>query len=529
MTRSRVSAGIAAAGALLIGGRGLWVFLQDGSYFLDSASVVLNLNERSLLETFQGPFGWGQHFPRLYLALIRGLRALLGPETWVTRLLPHAAYLAASVAWMRLFTLRFRERPGIVLLGVLLAASAPSWWTYSALVKQYSLDTLLAIALFLTSDAWLDETLTVRRRPWRIAALVLPVLLSYTYGIVLLARVSAWGLHGWRRGRRPEPTSAVAFAGALGAALALLWLVDARHSAGQDGLVQVWSGCIATEQPPGAWPGLLWRLLAGWYVGPTEFFFPPPLAAPVAWILVSLLVAGGVRALRGTFVLTGSAGPDWGSRSLGCLAAVAGVVAASFLLQYPMCAGRSNLFVLALEQLLVLEGLAWALDGARSARIPPRARGILTAAARLGLAALVAAMALHAVRVHQQLAPGLPLEDLRPQLPRVRQDPSLPVLVTPCIERQLRTLPEGLPGLDLRWLPVTDWEPLVPRGREVWIVHSRLNPGFCERYRRRLRSMTHGFDRPDHPKDQAVVYRATVRSESVRERSHPRRPRDGTR
>ena len=74
--------------------------------------MVLSLDGAPALETFSGELaGGGQNFPRFYLLLIRGVRALLGPETWATRLLPFLSFLAATFLWMRLLVVRFGARP----------------------------------------------------------------------------------------------------------------------------------------------------------------------------------------------------------------------------------------------------------------------------------------------------------------------------------------------------------------------------------------------------------------------------------
>ena len=132
----RISAVIAGIGGLVVAALGLRILLADGSYFQGEASVVLSLDGLSALETFQGKLlGGGQNFPRIYLLAIRGVRELLGTSTWATRLLPELFFLAATALWMRLLFLRFRERPLLVLLGVLLPAAVPTWLIYGAAVK----------------------------------------------------------------------------------------------------------------------------------------------------------------------------------------------------------------------------------------------------------------------------------------------------------------------------------------------------------------------------------------------------------
>jgi hypothetical protein len=515
VSRERVSFWIAFVGALLIGGVGLSAYLRDGSYFLDAASVVLSFDELGVLESFREPLsGGGQSFPRFYLFLIRGVRWLFGPETWATRLLPHLFFLAATALWMRLFFLRFASRPALVLLGVLLVTMAPTWWVYSAVVKQYSLDVFLSLGLFALPDSVFADALGRRRRLGRLALLVLPVLFSYTYGVVLLARCLGWLAFGWTRGRRGDPLACALLAGGLIVALGLLWFTDLRHTLGREALVNVWQKCVASRQSPGELPELLRRFLASWYVGPLEFGIRSELPAPVLWVLIGAQGLGIVRVVRSIFV-RGSPGLEerWGSRSLGSVAALAGALGTSFLLDYPICAGRSTLFLLCLQQILMLEGISWLASGVRHAALAPALRRILEGAGLLVLTLLLAVCAVTGIESAGLVLERLPLEDVRPLLQRVRDEPDLPVLVTFCMKRQMHTLPEGLEGLDVRWLPFSRWESLVPKGQEVWIVHSRLTKGPCERIRTRLERMSYGFDVPEIEGETAVIYRAQLLTE----------------
>lgn len=514
ISREQLSRWIAWLGGVGIALLGASLFLQDGSYFLDEASVVLSFDERGVFESFLGPLsGGGQNFPRFYLLLIRGVRAIFGPETWATRLLPFLCFLGATSLWMRLFLRRFERRPELVLLGVVLLSMAPSWWFYAAVVKQYSLDVFVTLAVLSVPDRVLDDVLGRRRRLGAGVALVLPVLLSYVYPVALLARVSGWGAWRIRREGHVDGLAGLAFGVAFAGASGLLFFTDLQHTVGRPALVKLWSNCILSESPSDTLE-ILRRFFASWYVGPSEFLFHPKLPGAAVWLLLAALTAGGVRvALSLVRAPAAPQGQDlWGSRSAVCLAGVVGVIGTSWLLAYPICAGRLTLYAFFFQQLLILEGIDWL-----EAAVAPR-RG-LRAATGLVLALLILAGGRTAWQVLERVEAVAPVEDVRPLLERIPQDTTEPVIVTACMARQMRTLPEGLGSRRVLYLPPKGWAPLLPRGKEIWVVHSRLTPGPCEKMRRELEGMTMGFDRPDQPKGRAVVYHARVRTPAeMRER-----------
>ena len=115
-----------------------------------------------------------------------------------------------------------------------------------------------------------------------------------------------------------------------------------------------------------------------------------------------------------------------------------------------------------------------------------------------------------ATRVLRRVVAVTPIEDVRPLLERIPDEPTETVIVTGCMARQIRTLPEGLGSRQVVYLPFANWRAELPEGREIWIVHSRLVPGLCESMRVKLAGLTDGFDRPEQPRGGAVVYHTRV-------------------
>ena len=76
-TATRLSQLLAIVGALGIGAVGTARFLQDGSFWIDEASIALNLLHRAPLDLFAA-LEFNQNFPRLYLLAIKGLQQAFG-------------------------------------------------------------------------------------------------------------------------------------------------------------------------------------------------------------------------------------------------------------------------------------------------------------------------------------------------------------------------------------------------------------------------------------------------------------------
>ncbi len=522
----RVAASIATIGGLVVVAQGLRILLADGSYFDSEAAVVLSLDGLGAVETFQGKLlGGGQNFPRVYLLFIRAVRELLGDSTWATRLLPQLFFQAATLLWMRLLYRRFRDEPVVLLLGVLLLAAAPTWPIYSAAVKQYSFDTFWVLLLFSAPERWLDDALRRGERRGRLLWLVLPVAVSFTYGVALLARLLGWWVFGARReglGVNVRTVGMVAFAFAMGSGL--IWVSDLQHTVTQGTLFLFWKECTLSASP-GDTLGILERSFLGFYQGPVEFLPIRAFALPVRAGLLVLIAGGVASVLRSVVARDGRAPTSWGSRSLGCAAGVAGVIATSYVLDYPLCAGRLLLYVLWFQQMLILEGAAAALAGAR--RLDERAGGVRVPsyAALAGAVLLAGVLAFRAFSAAGDLLDRIPVENLRPHRAKLDSAPELPIVVTECMHRQVRTLPEGLGD---RQVVIRDWrgeQPPLPLGEEIWVVHSLRRPDIClgiHEWFRMLTSDAPPFSPPNPEK--VLVYRTRVlTAEELSERAREAR------
>jgi len=421
--------------------------LRDASMWLDEAAIAYNLLNQSAAELF-GPYLTGHNFPRLYMALINGAVELFGYHTMVMRLLPFLAFAAGAIAWHRLGYLRFRNRPMLLAVMVLLCLIPGTGFAYGAMLKQYSLDVLLALVPFLLPDAFFDRHLRQGREKSRLVALPLLALFSFSYLIPLAGRTLGWFLAGLRRGeRRLDPSALAVYGGSTALAAAGLWWLDLRHTTGQPGLLDFWAKCLPTGSPSHDWL-LLDRFVGGWYRGNLPLGSTHALPTELVWLLIAAMALGGIEAVRRAATSSPSpTGEDlahWGSRSLGALVCIVGTLAAGFIVHYPLCPGRITLFTLFFQQLLIAEGL-WAvgrwLGGGRRVRIGYEL-------ALLGLVLLIMPTAYSSM---QHMITRDPPENIRPLLHFLDREPETPVLVASCSNYQIETLPEFLDRPDIEF------------------------------------------------------------------------------
>ncbi|MFP6628840.1 MAG: hypothetical protein VCC67_07345 [Myxococcota bacterium] len=439
MTSSRLTLPIVTVAFVALAGLGTHQLFKDGSFWLDEASLALSLLRLEPLQSF-GPLVGGQSFPRLYLLAVHGLVGVFGYETIVVRLLPYLFFVAATFAWLRLLSERFRNEPLWIVLGALLLAVPATWLLYGAMFKSYTLDVLVSTIPFLLRDDFYDDILERGERPWRLAALVCLGAVSYPFAAVLLARIGGWWLQRAAAGRRFVALRSLA-TGITGLAIvaAWLWWMDLRHTSELgEALRNFWSACLIGNSEVGTL-ALLDRFAFGWFDGRAEFAQVQVATAPLVVLRIAF-VAGLVRIGLALAPPRWLPIPDhWGSRSLGYAGLLAGLPLASWLLDYPICAGRLTLFALLPIVLVCLEGLDAGAILAR--RIPGGRWTALLAATALALSIVPASY-----ENLRSVAAARPPEDLRPLLARTRERSDLPILTTTCTRKQIETLPEDVPA-----------------------------------------------------------------------------------
>ncbi|MEK6300639.1 MAG: hypothetical protein AABO41_07965 [Acidobacteriota bacterium] len=460
--------------AAALAGAACYRYFQQPTFWLDEAFIAVSLRTPSLHVIF-GRLEYGQLFPRLYLGAIAIVREALGYQIWSLRLLPFLSFVAATLLWARLLVLRARWHAALGFLAGALLIGATSWLEQAIQLKQYTFDVVLALAPFLIDDSLFDEALIVGKRRARLIAFALPCALSYTYPFAMGARVAGWYLQRARgAGWRLNKTSVLVLAGAIVAALAGVWFADHRFNIyDRESYSAYWSDCILGEclkEHASEAPRLLAKFLWGWQ-GRQPFVLA--LLAP----LQALGVYSVIRRLKRREPEEGTGG--WGSRSLGSLILLIGVILASLLVKYPICSGRVVLFTQIHTQLMAIEGALLLLASLRQRR------------AAMVLAWLcVAVVAFHSVRAYARLASSEPAENLRPVLSMIKPEEADAVLVHSCSTAQVRSLPEPLP---LRRVVFANVRTRPQQGEKTWVLWTHLGNADCVKELEQLRGWSRSW------------------------------------
>jgi hypothetical protein len=433
-------------------------YLQAPSFWLDEALVALSLRNPELGTIF-GRLERGLYFPRLYLASIAALREIFGYRIWVLRLLPALVFVLGTLFWARLLAKRAGALLAPGLLGAALFIGSTFWLEQAIQLRHYSFEVMLAMVPFLLSDQFFKETLIEGKHKIGALAMALPCFLSYTYLLPFGARLSGWYVHhgrhtGWRL--HWLRAGGVIVTATIGTASILA--IDYAHGAN---LTDYWKSCILSWQlKQGFLSGLrlLVDFLWGWHHGRLM-----PLVLIAVAPLQGLAVCSILMRLKNAGV--GTEDGRWGSRSIGSLVLLAGVVAASLLAGYPICAGRLTLFTQVHTQLLAIEGSLYILSFWNRSRI-----------ARAFLYVCIAIVMIYSGHRYIEFIRDEPPENLRPMLLLIKPEVANTVWVHPCSVAQVESLPEHL-AVDEVLLRTRNRLP--PKGRKVWILWTHLSEGYC--------------------------------------------------
>jgi hypothetical protein len=200
---------------------------------------------------------------------------------------------------------------------------------------------------------------------------------------------------------------------------------------------------------------------------------------------------------------------SWGTRSVGCLVCVVGLVAASALVEYPICASRLTLFAVCSLQIVLLEGLS-AVDAALR-------RLRFGAVVSTALAAVMIGLVLPAVyRSTTRVMLSNPPENIRPLARRVRERGDLPVLVLPCARKQAKTLPEGFGDAPVEYLAFWEsFDRVIPAGGAAWVLDVPSKWRFCRASTRSIENLATSLEPFHTERDTARLFLAHFPEEAV--------------
>ncbi|QSB13394.1 hypothetical protein JQS43_17445 [Natronosporangium hydrolyticum] len=366
------------------------VWSSDRGFWLDELSVAINLRERAWSE-LPGGLEYYQVAPVGWLAVTKALREWVGEAEVVLRLPSLVAGVALLVLTMVIARRAVGEWASAVAVG--LVGFSPTLLYYSGELKQYAVETAVALGLLLLGDELLRRDPQRRQgaeqeNGWRWPVLAagaglvaVAVTLSYS-ALIVLAGVTA-GLAAIFAARRQWPAMAVLFLAAAPAAALGVGLAWYRRLYPLAPNQDTW---FAHGMPvPGAGVGDVVAWLPQTWTG----FVASPLGWRSGWWTLGLVAIGLVALLR-------RGRGHWAAMAAGVLAMA---MVAAVLRGYPL-ADRVALYLVTPVILLVVAGV----DGvARGVRWVARQIQLVPATAAGTAAAVVAAVAV--------VMPGPPVGD----------------------------------------------------------------------------------------------------------------------
>jgi hypothetical protein len=455
--------------AILIIASCLLRFFQFPTFWLDEAWVAIALKQPSL-QTIFARLEMGMYFPRLYMCVIALFREIFGYKIWTIRLLPTVCFLIGTIFWLRLLSKRSNSFISLHILSGVIVLGSSFWLEQSIQLKQYTFDVALALIPFLADDTFFEQTLADGKSRLKLLALALPCALSYTYPVVLLARVIGWYLYfGRHKSWRLHWLALMTFAVILMTAFTIIWATDYRYNfKDQQAYTGYWSDCIVhLSAPPMASLGLIANFLWGWHHG--------RLLLLVVAAVLPLQVLGiywTVKKLRNRKAF--EADSDWGARTLGSICLLTMMIVASAVVSYPICAGRVVLFTQVHTQILILEGAVYVLTFWNLRKL---AQGFLSAS--------LAVVITYSLQRYIGFVKEPPPENLRPILSLMNPSLANTVWVHPCSTAQVRSLPDPLPVQEV----ITKTRKGLPEaGQKVWVLWTHLGDDFCKESLQELRA-----------------------------------------
>jgi hypothetical protein len=326
-------------------------YLHNDSLWGDEAMLSLSIASRSFHQLL-GPLGYGQVAPVPFLWGERLMVELLGVNEWALRLLP----LIAGSALLVVVALVARRmlRPEEALVAVVLVAFSQTLIRYSAEVKPYAIDALVAVATAGAAAALL-ERMDSPGRWWRLAALGAgAIVMSLTSVFVCLGMGLALLVQALRE-RRMGLFPRIGLLGLAWAALyALIYTTFYRSAASASYMRSFWEGAFLIPGTP--------NLLARTRVAIGEVLWgidPGTVLWGLGFVTLALILLGAIALWRR------------GQAVYAILLVVPGLApfAASVVGIYPI-ATRLMLFVAPLS--IMLAGVGMMVAGRSLHRLAPR-------------------------------------------------------------------------------------------------------------------------------------------------------------
>ena len=162
--------------------------------FIDEHWVYKNISEQLTLERmFVRPLLKSQMFPRAYLFLIQQINKPFQFQIMNVRAVSFVSMLLAFCVWLKIIGYEIKDRSNILIFVLSWAASA-QLINYSSMVKQYSMDTLIA-SLFILFLYKQQEILKTRNKNLlSLLMFFLPALCLFSYPAFLFVAIPLYNM-----------------------------------------------------------------------------------------------------------------------------------------------------------------------------------------------------------------------------------------------------------------------------------------------------------------------------------------------
>ena len=230
-------------------------FLTGRSLWLDEAMLALNIVNRSFSGLFQQPMEYGQSSPIGYLISVKAFTIILGDSEYALRLYSLIAGCLALIL-MPVISRKMLGQVGSFIAAAFFAFNLDLIY-YTSETKQYISDVIATIIILFLLQRLL--TIQATRRDFVILSIAGAVILWFSHAIVFVA--AGMGivlfLHYWLNKDWSRLFSTIKCGLVWGASLIILYIVNLRHLASSELLLNYWQDGFMEANP--AWFVDVWK------------------------------------------------------------------------------------------------------------------------------------------------------------------------------------------------------------------------------------------------------------------------------
>ncbi|MBN2115410.1 MAG: glycosyltransferase family 39 protein [Anaerolineales bacterium] len=234
-------------------------YLANRSLWVDEAMLALNILHRNFAGLLQQPMEYGQSAPIGYVFSVKVFTLLLGDSEYALRFF---SLLAGCAALFLIASLsqQYLDKAGAV-IAVALFACAPYLVNYTSEAKQYMGDVLVSLLLLFLFFRMIQKP--AAGRDFLLIGAAGTLLLWFSHPAVFVAAGVGLTLflNYWIGKDRLRLLWTALCGVAWGASLGILYVVNLRHLAGSELLLNYWQSGFMPLPPDLAWFAKTWDLL----------------------------------------------------------------------------------------------------------------------------------------------------------------------------------------------------------------------------------------------------------------------------